>query len=406
MNRQLSALGRRDLLKLGLALAGAPVFARLPRAWAAGEPITLLGIFPSSGAYAEFGRDTNRGFRLAIEQARAGVLDRPLRYISRDSETKPGVAVQRVGDAIEHDGARFFAGCASSAVALALEPIAKEKKSLFFTSVGADEVTGKDCNRFTFRWSVPTYAAVRSTMYPFIERFPAARRWYTITPAYVFGTSLLNNVRQVAREKGIELVGNAVHPLGTTDFSSYITRAIEARPDVVALLNFGGDAIRSVKTAAEYGLKKHSKLLYVWSGGLSDYKAIGAEALEGVYVGCQYWHDATPATRAASKPYQAAYGEPMGYVGGSAWIEFRLIIDGVAKAGSADPARVAQALEGFQYVGPTGPEVIRAFDHQVLKPYYLLLGKKRAAMRDQWDYVDTLSVSSYPVPEKESLCRM
>lgn len=406
MSKHQTSFTRREALGLTAGFTGAAFLSSLDKALAAGEGITLLGVFPSTGAYAVFGRDTDRGIKLALEEFKNSVMGQPVKYITRDSQTNPGVAVQRVSDAIDHEGAKFFVGVASSAVALALEPIAKEKQALFLTSVGADEVTGKDCNAFTFRWSVPTYGAVRSTMYPFIKANPDAKKWYTITPSYVFGDSLLKNVKEVAQERGLTLVGNDYHPLGTADFSSYITKAIEAKPDVVALLNFGGDAIKCIKTAASYGLKKNAKMLYVWSGGLLDYGAIGSDALDGVYVGCQYWHEADAATHRASDAYQKAYGEPMGYVGASAYIEAWLVLKGIEKAKSTDPAKVAKALEGMKYSGPTGPEEVRAFDHQVIKPYYLLRGKSQSQMKNQWDFVETLSISSHPVPKGESLCRL
>lgn len=393
--------------KCFLATTGGAAVAALATLPArAADGVVFAGIYSSTGAYAAFGRDTDRGFSLAVNEAKKSAAGHAITYISRDDQTKPDVGQQQTTDAYEHDGARFFAGCASSAVALAVAQVAKDKHALFFTSVGADEITGKDCNPYTFRWSVPAYGAVRATMYPFIKQFPSAKRLYTITPSYVFGESLLSNVKEVAQERGLTLVGNDYHSLGATEFSSYIAKAAEAKPDVLVLLNFGGDAIKALKTAASYGLKKTTKILYVWSGGLLDFGGIGADDLEGVYVGCQYWHEASAATRKASESYQAAYGEPLGYVGASAYIEAKLTFEGIARAKSIDPARVAKALEGYKYTGPTGPEEVRAFDHQVVKPYYLLAGKAKSAMKDQWDYVETVAAGSSPVPRDRSLCKL
>ncbi len=388
----------------GLGGGAAATLAGLPAR--AADPVVFAGVFSSSGAYAPFGRDTDRGFQLAVDEQKKSVAGHPITYITRDDQTKPDVGQQQVTDAYEHDGARFFAGIASSSVALAVAQVAKDKHALLFTSVGADEITGKDCNAYTFRWSVPAYGAVRATMYPFVQKYPHLKKWYTITPSYVFGESLLSNVKEVAQERGLELVGNDYHPLGASEFSNYVAKAAEAKPDVLVLLNFGGDAIKALKTAASFGLKKSTKILYVWSGGLLDFTGIGADDLDGVYAGCQYWHEATPATRKASEPYRAAYGEPLGYVGASAYIEAKLTFEGIARARSTDPARVARALEGYAYAGPTGPEAIRAFDHQVVKPYYLLVGKPKSAMKDQWDFVDTVASGSYPVPRGRSACKL
>jgi len=399
-------LTRRDVLKFGASAAGAALAARFARANAAESDVTLCGIFSQTGAYAVFGRDTDRGIKLALSEANGKVLGHDVRYIIRDDQTNPGVGVQQVTDAIDHDDARYFVGVASSSVGLAVEGVCGQKHAMFLTSVGADEITGKSCNSYTFRWAVPTYGAVRATMYPFLKRFPNAKRWYTITPSYVFGDSLLHNVEDIAKERNLDLVGNSYHPLGATEYSSIVTAAIAAKPDVIALLNFGGDAIKSIKTAQEFGVKNNAKLLYVWSGGLLDYQAIGPAAMEDLYVGCQYWHDATPDTRKASEPYQKAYGEPMGYVGASAYIEAKLALTGMDRARSIDPLAAARALQGYSYTGPTGRETIRAFDHQVIKPYYFLRGKGEKAMQNQWDYVETLSSGSYPVPQSESQCKL
>lgn len=396
-------LTRADALKIGAGAAGALAVPQL--GLAADEP-TLCLIFPQTGVYAVFFRDSDRGVKLALAEANNMAAGKKLNYITRDTQTNPGVGVQQMTDAIEHANARYFVGVASSAVGLALEQTAGKEKALLLTSVGADEVTGTNCNMYTFRWSVPAYCAVRSTMYPFVMRNPNAKKWYTITPAYAFGESLLRNVKEVAQEKGLDLVGNATHPLGATEFSSIVTEAIAAKPDVIALLNFGGDAIKTIKTLQQFGAMKNTSVLYVWSGGITDYHAIGPEAMEGLYIGCQYWHDADAATRKASEPYMKAYGEPMGYVGASAYIEAKLAIDGMNRARSTDPLAAAKALQGYKYTGPTGPEQIRGYDHQVIKPYYFLRGKAQSAMKNQWDFVETLAATSYPVPQSANQCHL
>ena len=403
MHRRLT---RATALSLGTGAAYAALGGLGRHVSAAPSDVTLCGIFSQTGAYAVFGRDTDRGIKLALGENGNKVLGRDVHYIIRDDQTNPGVGVQQVSDAIDHADARYFVGVASSAVALAIQQVCAKMHAMFVTSVGADEVTGVDCNMYTFRWSVPTYGAVRSTMYPFLQRFPNAKRWYTITPSYVFGDSLLRNVKEVAQEKGLTLVGNATHPLGATEYSSIITEAIAAKPDVIAFLNFGGDAIKAIKTAQEYGAKKSAKLLYVWSGGLLDYQGLGPAAMDDLYIGCQYWHEANANTRKASEPYQKAYGEPMGYVGASAYIEAKLVLAGIERAKSVEPLDAAKALQGYSYVGPTGHETIRASDHQVIKPYYFLHGKAQSAMQNQWDYVETLAASSYPVPTSQNQCKL
>jgi branched-chain amino acid transport system substrate-binding protein len=42
------------------------------------------------------------------------------------------------------------------------------------------------------------------------------------------------------------------------------------------------------------------------------------------------------------------------------------------RAGTQDPAKVAFALEGAKYAGPTGDSWMRADDHQIIAPVYVM----------------------------------
>ena len=172
---------RRTLLKASLTAAAALSLPLSVRSAFAAEPFTLYGLKSMSGAFASYGKFADMGSRLAVEQ-HPEILGRPLNYKVIDTEGNAGKAVRKVQEAIAQDGARFFQGCTLSSSALAVAKEVDKAGGVFMTPVGADEVTGKDCNRATFRWSVPTYGAIRETLVPLIKLLPDAKRWYTITP--------------------------------------------------------------------------------------------------------------------------------------------------------------------------------------------------------------------------------
>jgi branched-chain amino acid transport system substrate-binding protein len=83
-----------------------------------------------------------------------------------------------------------------------------------------------------------------------------------------------------------------------------------------------------------------------------------------------------------------------------------MLVEGINKAGTTDVPAVIRALEGLSYEGPTGTELIRAEDHQVIKDYYLMLGKARAAMRDPTDFADVVAATkAFQAPDQTG-CRM
>ncbi|WP_028944607.1 ABC transporter substrate-binding protein [Pseudomonas vranovensis] len=382
---------RRTLLKAGLALGGLGCIPAGMRLACAEEPITFYGLKSMSGAFASYGKYADMGSRLAIAE-HPQLLGRPLKYKVIDTEGNAGKAVRKVQEAIGQDAARFFQGCTLSSSALAVSKEIHKAGGVFMTPVGADEITGKDCNSATFRWSVPTYGAIRETLVPMIRQLPAAKRWYTITPQYVFGDALLDNARKVFKEFGVEHIGNSYHSLQEQEFSGYLTNAIAAKPDVLVLLNFGSQSSNALRQAVNFGIKERMKVLLVWSAGLDQFQELGSDVLEGVYLGAQYWHQVdTPLNQALVKATQAAYGINPNYPLAADYIGTRVMLEAIIKTGSFDGPAIARTLQGMSYQGPTGDELIRAADHQVMKDYYLLRGKPQAQMRDEDDLAEVIS---------------
>ncbi|MGE8348267.1 ABC transporter substrate-binding protein [Pseudomonas helleri] len=395
---------RRTLLKAGLAAASALSLPLCIRQAFAAEPFTFYGLKSMSGAFASYGKFADMGSRLAVEQY-PQLLGRPLVYKVIDTEGNAGKAVRKVQEAIGQDGARFFQGCTLSSSALAVAKEVNKTGGVFMTPVGADEVTGKDCNSSTFRWSVPTYGAVRETLIPLIKRLPEAKRWYTITPQYVFGEALLDGTREVLKEHGLELVGNSYHSLQEQEFSGYLTNAISAKPDVLVLLNFGSQSNNTLRQAVNFGMKERMKILLVWSAGLDQFQELGSDVLEGVYLGAQYWHQVdTPLNRELVKATRAKYGINPNYPLAADYISTKVMLDTIAATGSFDGPTVANAMQGLSYEGPTGKETIRAGDHQVIKDYYLMLGKPEREMTDKDDLALVVSSGQSFAPVADTGC--
>ncbi|MEN2977447.1 ABC transporter substrate-binding protein [Tistrella sp. 25B02-3] len=398
---------RRTFLKTGLAagsLLAAPAIIR-SRAFAA-DPVTIHGVKSMSGGFASYGKFAEMGSKLAVGSY-GDVLGGPASYKTIDTEGNAGKAVRKVQEAIQQDGARFFNGCTLSSSALAVGKEVNQAGGVFMTPAGADELTGSDCNPGTFRWSVPTYGAIEQTVRPLIEAMPDAKRWYTITPQYVFGEALLNNAKRIFAEKGIEHVGNSYHSLQEQEFSGYLTNAMGQSPDVLLILNFGGQSSNTLRQAVNFGLKSQMTILLAWSAGLDQFQELGSDVIEDVYLGAQYWHQVeSPMNVELVKKVREAYGITANYPLAADYIGTRVILDAIKAAGSTDGAAVRKALSGMTYEGPTGTETVRAEDHQVIKDYYLLKGKAASAKADDDDLADIVS-SGRSFPEGDAIvCKM
>ena len=276
-----------------------------------------------------------------------------------------------------------------------------------FAANGKYADLGKDCNIATFRWSVPTFGAIERTVRPLIDLMPKAKRWYTITPQYVFGDGLLSAAKNIFKEKGIEHVGNSYHSLAEKEFSGYITNAIAAKPDVLLLLNFGGQCADTLRQAVSFGMNKNMTILVAWASGLEQFESLGADLCEGLYFGAQYWHTVdSPLNRDLVKRTNAKFKENPNYSLAGSYICTKLLIDGIIKAGSVDQKAVVAALEGMKYQGLTGDEEVRKADHQVLKNYYLLKGKAKVNMQNKDDFMEVLSSGKSFLPIDQTGCKL
>ncbi len=400
-------LSRRQLVRIaGAAALGAATtpFIRRP-AIAAEAGLEICGTWDMTvPGIANTAALCDRGSKLAVETL-GKKLNIAGTYSTIDTEGDPGKGVRKVNEQVSQRAGRFFVGGASSAVALAVSKEVSKAGGIYVTTGGADELTGSDCAKSTFRWPVATYGAVEGTVRPLRQKLPQAKRWFTITPKYVFGDALLRNTQRVLSETGGEHVGNVYHGLAEREFSGYLTEALAAKPDVLCLHSFSGQTIDVLRQAAEFGLKDKMTILIVWSAGLDQYRAMGADLLNGVYLGAQYWHGVdSPDNRELVPLFRKAFSSPPSYSEVSGYMLARLIMEGAAKAKSNDPAAIIAAMEGMQYDGPTGPEQVRAFDHQCIKDYYLLRGKAPKSMADADDFLEVLAANKSFLDQAKTGC--
>jgi branched-chain amino acid transport system substrate-binding protein len=130
---------------------------------AAEDEVVIVGIWPFSGPYADVGPLLDNGAKVAIEEFGGTVAGKKIKYITRDSETKPSTTARRVQDAIDGEGAKFVIGPWASGVALADTEIAQKNKVMYVYSGGTEDISGKRCNRYALQWAAPAYTAAMQT---------------------------------------------------------------------------------------------------------------------------------------------------------------------------------------------------------------------------------------------------
>ncbi|MBN2552277.1 MAG: ABC transporter substrate-binding protein, partial [Spirochaetales bacterium] len=339
----------------------------------AGKRSLRIGaLVPLSGAYGYAGQDVLMGAEFAAaEIARRFGLEISVYPI--DTETCPARAAAKVWDAYRRLNIRHFTGCTSSAVLVDVARAVEESHCLLVSSACAN-VEDRRLNERVFRWSLPAREAVRRTMIPLIRRDPTARRWFTISPDYIFGRALLGAAEAVFREYDIEHVGNAFHELGSRDFRPLFRRARALKAQTIVLLNYGGDTDAALVQAREMNVSEDSQLLVVWSNGLQNIRKIGLESSRGVLFGTQYWENKNlPANNLLRKGWEKQFNHDPNYPNVTGYIGTLMLHMAVQKTGSSDPEANRNALENLAWDGLTAiREFINPDTHQTAKEYFLL----------------------------------
>jgi branched-chain amino acid transport system substrate-binding protein len=398
----MKGLTRRNVLQLGATGAaglvlGAPAFLR-----AQSQPVVMLGIWPFTGPFADVGPLLDRGVQLAIEEWGGQVLEKPIKYITRDSETKPGAATRRVEEAIDSEGVQYVIGPWSSGVALAVTEVAKRRKALHYFSGGTEELAGKRCHRYGFQWAVSPYTAMHVVMDKFMELNPQAKRWYLFVSDYAFGWSVEKYIKVAGQKYHIDFVGTDRVLLGTREWSGFVAKAAAAKPDVLCLLNAGQDVIISIREAHNFGLAPQVPVVIGWGVGVEDFVQLDPKNRENLWVGTNaYYTVDTPVAKKYAETYQQKFGVPPGYAPNAAYAMTRLVLRGIEKAKSTAPADVAQALEGWETVDWPGKLRINPNTHQTERDYFFLRCKPEAKMQHAYDFADIIAVGATPLMPTE-----
>jgi len=135
----------------------------------------------------------------------------------------------------------------------------------------------------------------------------SADSWYYISFDYALGAALERDSAAVLTSLGGKVLGSVKHPLGTTDFSSYLLQAQASGAKVVALADTGSDLINAVKQAAEFGLTRKQILAGLFTQ-IVDVDSIGLQAAQGLTVTEAFYWDLNDNTRSFAARFAQRFG--------------------------------------------------------------------------------------------------
>lgn len=361
------------------------------------DPIRIGLIYSKQGPGAAIGQYLQRGSELAVEQAGKKVLGRPIELVWLD-EPNPQVSQQNMQRLVDENKVVAVVGGNYSSSALAMMSVAnREKVPLILTGAAASEITGKNCSRYTFRTQATVPVQMEGLM-PYVSQI--GKKVYFLTASYAFGQDILRASRALLKKVGATEVGVDEVPINTADYSSYILKIRQAKPDVVVGGLVGGDFSNFLKQWNEMGMK--DKIPYAAIAVTdTDFWDVGAQASAGIYVKPWYYNNPknTDAEKKMIADFQKKYNEPPSDKAWSGWIGMRALLESIEAAKSTDSKAIVTALEKWKNTEEAFPFGFREWDHQLVRPAVIVGVKKQ--ITDKWDFFDVLKNTSATAEETE-----
>ena len=350
---------------------------------AAEDPIVIGLVHTLSGPIGMYGKSCDIAGQIAVEEInqKGGVLGRPFKMISRDDKLNPEVGLREAKSLVIDEKAAFLTGTISSAVSLALSEYSRANKMLYFiTNAQSSRITEEMGHRYLFRINTNSfpYHGVPATL--------AAKKWkgkkICVTgPDYEWGKVAARDFFEIYKKSvpDAEIVREVWVPLGTNDYTPYISSMMSSGADILQHSFYGGMDLAFTKQATMMGLFKKMHVSASCSGDAETWYKVkkGQPYPEGAVATCRYpyWAFENPRNKEFARKFAEKTDIAPNYGAVYQYITIHALADVIAEVGSLDTEKIITALEDRMIETPFDAPLIsvkiRACDHQAMMPNWV-----------------------------------
>ncbi|WP_250522987.1 MULTISPECIES: branched-chain amino acid ABC transporter substrate-binding protein [unclassified Caballeronia] len=391
-------------------------------------PIKLALIEGMSGPFANAGAMVERNLRFGVERvnAQGGVKladgAHPLQLVVLDGKGSSEASLVQLRAAIDEKIGFVMQGNSSAVAAALVAAVDRQNarepdRRVLFLNYSADDpaLTNDACSFWHFRFDA--HAGMRmDALADALKDDRAVKKVYLLNQDYSFGHDVSREAQRALKERrpDIAIAGDEFHPIGRVkDFAPYIAKIRASGADAVITGNWGNDLTLLVKAAREQGLD--TKFYTFYGNSLGAPAALGDAGVKRV-IAVADWHP--NAGGAASDAYYRAFrarypAAADDYLVARMPLMVEMLAAAMTRAKSADPLAVARTLEGMKFGGEGfHPMTVRAEDHQVIQPLYVMemdkAGTKGVALDNEGSGYGFRTLLSVPADKtaQPTTCRM
>ncbi|MGH3128704.1 MAG: substrate-binding domain-containing protein [Gaiellaceae bacterium] len=327
-------------------------------------------VYSRTGAFAAYGAEYLSGLRWGLNYATGGtgkVNGHTVEFTLVDDGTDAAKAVSGAKDLIGQ-GYKILAGSVSSGAALSVAPLAEQNKVLFISGPAAtDGVTG--INDYTFRSGRQTYQDVKAaTAY---LKGAVGKNVVVFAQDIAFGQGNVAAVRSVFGDLSGQKVDSVLVPASAQDFTPFAQRLKQKNPDLVFVAWAGATATAMWTALDQQGIFDTADTVVtglaervtwpIYGPGLGKIKFLNHYNATAPKNKVNDWLVAKMKRRGQAPDLFT----PDGFVAAQ-------MIVRALKGSTTDVSKMISSLEGWNFTGPKGQQQIRASDHAMLQPMFLV----------------------------------
>jgi len=387
----LAARFTRAILAASFAAAALAGLAAGASAQIPGGTIKIGVLSDFSGPFADqVGKGSLVGAQLAAEDFARQAGGLKVEIVSADHQNKPDVGVAIARRWVDEEGVDAIVDLANSGVGLAVNALMREKnRAMLASATATSDLTGKFCQPTTVQWALDTWA-LGSAVGGAITK-TGGSSWFFISFEYALGKALQRDATEAIKKAGGSVVGSVAHPLGASDFGSYLLQAQASGAKVIALADTGADAINAIRQASEFQVLGPDRRLAALFLQITDIDALGLKTAQGLILSEAFYWDLNDSTRAFSRRFAERMGGRMPTEDQAAAYSATLAYLRAAKAaGTVEGDKVLNEMKRSPIDDPLFGRVVVRADGRATHAMYVFKVKAPQQSKSRYDVYDLI----------------
>ncbi|PZW48351.1 amino acid/amide ABC transporter substrate-binding protein (HAAT family) [Humitalea rosea] len=371
----------------GLLAASAIGLAAPSISYGQSDVIRIGHLTPRTGFLGPLGEYAVQAIQLAGEEINAagGINGKRLELLMEDS-VNPQTGSAKAERFVQRDKVAAIVGEINSATALAIAQVVNRERVLFVnTGANSDALRGSDCQRFMFHVEGQNSMYVKTVGRALVAKgLVRGKKYYALTADYAFGHDLLRVAKNFMGGAGGTVAGEDLIPTDLTDFSPFLLKIRQARPDLVVANLAGAQITNFLKQYSEFGLR-----FPVAGFGFDTALAWGAG--EGNFLGTWpvMWHHMiqAPSAQAFVRAFTTKYGRPPENQAWGDYTALKLVAQAMTATRGTDGMKIVEHFEGEGRMDilKTREGYFRKRDHQLMQEAYAVTALPPAEVKNRWD---------------------